>query len=128
MEPPRSVSAASWVLISSTALGNQSGKCLSEGSVLGLVGTCHQVALNPRDPALVSGRRRWKRWHPSDSSTHVSLWSLAPCAQPQPPACRLQDRAPRDLVLLLWHTATAPDCCKMLAGPILGLSPEQSNL
>lgn len=29
-----------------------------QGAVLGLAGVCHQVALNPRDPALVSLRRR----------------------------------------------------------------------
>lgn len=46
------------LLGSSTAVGNSSRKDFGWEAVLGLVGTCHQVALNPKDPALLSGRWR----------------------------------------------------------------------
>lgn len=46
------------LLGSSTAVGDGSRRDFGREVVLGLVGTCHQVALNPRDPALLSGRRR----------------------------------------------------------------------
>lgn len=46
------------LLGSSTAVGDCSGKDFGREAVLGLVGTSHQVALNPRDPTLLSGRRR----------------------------------------------------------------------